>query len=417
MSATLAALAGIGAGVKFGLDYFASKDAMKTQQANYEKNQAQALKNEKELIKDTPLLQKSGMLAAGFSPTAMSGFSPSTPSAPSAPMGEAVPAHFTSLSDIAGLASLENQTKVADAQSKLLSAQAKEQEITNKHMMHQDTQFVNELKHQLQNQIQFYNSQGLDSSELQQQYDNLVDNPDFNLGDFWGSMHAIEIHNKSQEAFTHRVSELVHQQTELHKLNNDVASDVAQMPELARNLQEKLITLKMQEAYYMASSGDVNKQKLENLAVEIKKVYAEIDNLVKDGKLKEAEANKIRNNDIATLLIDGEYGKALVSSGVEAGKDLMKAGSFIVGAKNVGGLGVLANVGKAKRYLSSLGSKHPMNQVQEKLKKSVGEKRADALVENWFSQQIHRNSKGLPTINYEDWLKEHVKSVKFMRGY
>lgn len=112
---------------------------------------------------------------------------------------------------------------------------------------------------------------------------------------------------------------------------------------------------------------------MENLAVEIKKVYAEIDNLVKDGKLKEAEANKIRNNDIATLLIDGEYGKALVSTGVEAGKDLMKAGSFIVGAKNFGGLGALANMGKAKRYLSSLGKKHPMNQVQEKLKKSVGE--------------------------------------------
>lgn len=58
MSATLAALAGIGAGVKFGLDYFASKDAMKTQQANFEKNQAQALRNEKELIKDARFCKK-----------------------------------------------------------------------------------------------------------------------------------------------------------------------------------------------------------------------------------------------------------------------------------------------------------------------------------------------------------------------
>lgn len=418
MSATLAALAGIGAGVKFGLDYFSSKEAMKTQQKYYQQNQKQQFENEKALIAQSPLLQKQGMIQAGFSPTALAGASLGTPNAPSAPMGEAVPAHSTTLSDIAGLASLENQNKVAEAQSKLLSAQAEEQEIQNKRLTHEDDQFVNELKQQLQNQIQFYESQGLDASGLQQQYDNLVNNPDFNLGDFWGSMRAIEVHNKSQDAFTHRVEELVRQQTELHKLNNNVASDVAQMPELARELQEKLIALKMQETYYMSSSGDLNKQKLENLAVDIKKVYAEIDNLVKDGKLKQAEADKIRNSDIATLLIDGEYGKALVSTGVEVGKDLSKAGAFMLGSKNIGGaLGQLANMGKAKRYLSSLKPNHPLNKVQDKLKKSVGEKRADALVEMWFSQQIHRNSKGLPTISYEEFLKEHAKSVKFMRGY
>lgn len=426
---SLAALAG---GAAVGLlsshiNQSNAKEMAAVNQRYFKENQEQAYQNERKLMHDASALQKSGMVAAGFSPSSLAGSVPATPTVPSAPMGSG--SHgSTDLAGAAQLANVESASNLNNAAAEKAKAEAESLTIDNKHKKSADDQFVRELKKQIQDQIQYYQSLGLDTSSLQQNYDNLVENPEFDYGSFVGSMRAMDLQAHSLDQFTHRVEELVKQQVAQHKVDNDSAWFTAQLPIQAQELQEKLISLKAVEAYYMGSGGDLNKVTLEKVAVEIKKLYGEIDNLVADGKLKEAEANRIKNNDIATLLGNGEFGKAGIATGVRTVEGVAKGLGFgaAVGATRGGSLarlgeGVLSHAPSAREMNRMFRKQIPkgsaLEKVQKELEKSIGEVEADHVFALWRKRvtaeiQDHKN----PT-TYENFLKEWKKGKKFMRGY
>ena len=371
---SLAALAGLGvaAGLKAGFDQSANREAMATQQKYFKENQEQAYQNQRNLIRDASALEKSGMLAAGFSPTALAGATPAIPSVSSAPMGDALPTKMSTLAEIASLANVSNQTKVADAQSNLLNKQAEGQAIVNNREHEADLVFGDAYKSQLEEQIQIYEKLGLDSSKLRADYDALSENG-ANLGTFQANLKAIELNAKSLDSFTHKLESIVNQATEANKISNNVAKDIAAMPALERHLQEKMIALKAAERYYMLSAAAVNdsqkslnQENLRKIPIEISKLREEVTLAKKQGKLTDAEANRIINSDVNTMIEDGRYMDALRTESIVAVEKGVQgfsqgfgaaAGAFTVarGGAALGGVTKLAGTAKAvKPVISSL---------------------------------------------------------------
>lgn len=409
----------LGSAISGAVNYYGNKNLMKQQQAYTQENMRLQKQINEELARKSKSLENESLRAAGMSPALANGTSGlvSSQGAPAAGLAQ------FNMPDLGQSAMHGVQMELLKSQAHLAESQAQQQDIQNTRAKNADTQFAAEIKKQLQGQIDLYNNLGLDSSGLQQQYDNLV-NSNIDLGAFEGSMKAFEVHSKSLETFTKRLSELVHQQTEYNKIYNDVAQDIANMPKLARDLQERLIAVKGAEAYYMMSGGDVNKANLDKIAAEVKEIYGKLDLMVKQGDLTQAQADKIKNNDIATLLDKGEYKKAFIASGVRLGEAAatgagMAGGYAAVGAATRGGglAGFAGNFGRAKSMLRSMSPSSPIKKVVKKLENQVGSDKADWLFETWFDQQVKNNSAGRPTVQFEEWLKNHVKSVKFMRGY
>lgn len=325
---SLAALAGLGiaAGIKYGLDQSANREAMATQQKYYKENQEQAYQNQRKLISDATPLAKTGMLEAGIAPSMMDGSPVPAGSSASASMGDALPTKMSTLAEIASLANVSNQTKVADAQSNLLNKQAEGQAIVNNREHEADLVFGDAYKSQLEDQIQIYEKLGLDSSKLRADYDALSENG-ANLGTFQANLKAIELNAKSLDSFTHKLESIVNQATESNKISNNVAKDIAAMPALERQFQERMIALKAAERYYMVSAAAVNEsqkalnqENLKKIPVEISKLREEVTLAKKQGKLTDAEANRIINSDVNTMIEDGRYMDALRTESIVAGE-------------------------------------------------------------------------------------------------
>lgn len=375
---SLAALAGLGiaAGLKAGFDQSSNREAMATQQKNYEKNQEQAYQNQRKLLHDMSALEKSGMVQAGFSPSTLAGSSPASPSVPSAPMGDALPTKMSTLAEIASLANVNNQTKVADAQSNLLNKQAEGQAIVNNREHEADLVFGDAYKSQLEEQIHIYEQLGLDSSKLRADYDALSENG-ANLGTFQANLKAIELNSKSLDSFTHKLESIVNQATESNKISNNVAKDIAAMPALERQFQEKMIALKAAERYYMLSAASVNEsqkalnqENLKKIPVEISKLREEVTLAKKQGKLTDAEANRIINSDVNTMIEDGRYMDALRTESIVAGEKGVQG--FAQGAGAAAGAFAAARGGAALTGVTKLaGTTKAVKPVLSSLERSL----------------------------------------------
>lgn len=359
MPVTLAGLATGGAlmGAKTAYDSYQTDKAMRTQQKYFERNQQKAYENERELLRDSSPLQKSGLMAAGFSPSILAGVSPATPSVPAAPMGEALANKATSLGDLASFAMLENQTKVADAQADLLNAQTAQQQLETG-ILSEENEVVGEaVKANLEEQIQIYNSLGLDSSKLEQDYDALVENG-AGIGTLNANIRALKLRTDSVNSFTNQLEKLLSQDVVMRQIQGGVAEDLAKMPETQRDLMKKEIALKLAERYYMTTSGDFNRENLKKVAVEMSKLESEIHLMTKQGRLTDAQANSISNADLNTLIDNGEIGKAIIAGSTTAVKEFSHGagiGAGVAVGSRLGGsaVGAAGNLTRLGRFAGS----------------------------------------------------------------
>lgn len=354
---SLAALAAAGGfGIASGLlNQHNSKEMASINQKYYKENQEQAYQNQRKLIRDASALEKSGMIAAGFSPTAMAGATPATPSVPSVPM----PSNSHGSFDLAGaaqLANVESASNLNNAAAEKAKAEAESTNIQNTRAKRADRDYEEAVKKQLEDSIKIYDSLGLDSSDLRREYDSLLENG-ANLGTYEANLKAIETSVGSAVAFTRKLETLLEQSKNAQMLLNRSFEDYGKIPRLERELLEKQIALKMAERYYMTTSGDMNVENIKKVAIEKSKLNEEITLMKKQGKLTDAQANQVRNSDVATLVDDGEIMKAITAEGVTATHAFSKGlgqGAGAVAALRFGGTALSKSAKTATPISSTL---------------------------------------------------------------
>ena len=263
--------------------------------------------------RDMPTAIAQGMRDAGLNPQALNSSQMSVGSMPS---GSAAAGHSSPVSSPLGMASLaDNMLKMAEVRS--LEAQTNHQEIINRREETADTDYSEAIADNLSSTIDIYKSYGLDTSKLEDDLERLQENPT-NLGNYVANMRAIEASTSSVSGFADKIANLLKMAIDDRKLrDSEIVDDVAKLDSRQSQLYLHDMALKMAQSYYFTQSGDEAKEAIKNLAKEREKIDGEISLMQKHGELTEAQADKIRNSDVNTLIANGDYSAALRAEGVE----------------------------------------------------------------------------------------------------
>ena len=330
MPTPLAALAGFAAGKLF------DNLAAEKQQSNYERNQSSQQAFTRDMAVDATPLAVMGMRKAGLNPAVMS--APMQPvSAPSVSHGAAIPTDITPLATLAGL---EIQKEIADAQVDKLNAETQHQRIINIRENTADDDFNQALIDKLKDNKALFQSLGYSTEQIDKDIAKLEDSPT-NLGTFVANMSAIENTTNSVTSFVDKVTKMVELAVKSRQLfDKDLLDSMSKMESRESTLVARKIGTEIAQKYYLTKSGDQAKENIENLKKERDKVDAEITNLGSSSKHLEALANKVSNEDVNTLISNGELGKALIAEGTKGAESFMhgvgQGTGFIAGARLMG---------------------------------------------------------------------------------
>lgn len=231
-------------------------------------------------------------------------------SAPSVSHGAAIPTDTTPL---VALANLEIQKEVAMAQIDNINAETQHQRIINNREITADDDFSQAVIDRLEENKRILSEAGLDASLLQSDIDRLKENP-ANLGTFTANMAAIESTSKSMEQFLVKLTNVVQilVQNKLIK-NEDAINEMSKKDSRESVLLARKIGTELAQKYYLTAETDKAKEEIQNLEKERQKIDSEIDNLGSSSAHLRALANKVSNEDVNTLIANGEIKKALTA--------------------------------------------------------------------------------------------------------
>ena len=333
------------------LDYAVETGLQSQQYSNEKKLAGLAYQNQRELNYHTALDKARGLRDAGMNPQMMAG----DYSVASAPQGHAAAAsghgsHINLMQAELAEQQIEQskqtvlqsqaETSLLKAQAGLVGEQAKEQQITNRRAETADKSYSDYLVRNGQETLQIYRDAGVDTemiANLEEQISKLQSNPT-NLGEFEAQMKSVEAGSKTVEGFANKIYNLLRMMIDSKQLQDDVTtSSIAEMPKVERQLKLVKMALDSANAYYLTQEGNYAKENIKLIADQQKKLRAEVDKMVKEGKLTEIQAKHIYENDTYQLISDGEYGKAarnVLGSTLEKGAD---AASYMLPGKAVGG--------------------------------------------------------------------------------
>lgn len=327
----LSMLAGFGVGK--ALDYIAAEK----QQSNFEDNQRNQQQFTRRMAVDSTPLAALGMKKAGLNPATMS--APMQPvSAPSVSHGAAIP---TDVTPLVSLANLEIQREVAMAQVDNINAETQHQRIINEREITADEDFSQAIIDRLEENKRILSEAGLDASLLQSDIDRLKENP-ANLGTFAANMAAIESSSKTMEAFLNKLQDVVQilVQDKLIK-NEDAINEMSKRDSRESVLLARKIGTELAQKYYLTAETSKAKEEIKNLDKERQKIDSEIDNLGSSSAHLRALANKVSNEDVNTLIANGEIKKALTAEGtkgVESFTHGLGQGAGLIGGARLFGL-------------------------------------------------------------------------------
>lgn len=362
--------------------------------------------------RDMPTAIAQGVRDAGLNPQALS---PSQMSVGSMPSGSAAAGHSSPVSSPLGMASLaDNMLKMAEVRS--LEAQTNHQEIINRREETADTDYSEAIADNLSSTIDIYKSYGLDTSKLEDDLKRLQENPT-NLGNYVANMRAIESSTSSVSGFADKIANLLKMAIDDRKLrDSEIVDDVAKLDSRQSQLYLHDMALKMAQSYYFTQSGDEAKEAIKNLAKEREKIDGEISLMQKHGELTEAQADKIRNSDVNTLIANGDYSAALRAEGVElvgqaahgAGFGFgMAAGSRVGGLPFAGtGLGRLSE-GAAKAATKTASkkavtlSKEEFKNLSSKVFGKYGAAKGAQIHNQYYNRPASEKA-----LNFAQWLKK-----------
>lgn len=332
-------------------DYAVESKLQSQQYSNEKKLAGLAYQNQRELNYHTALDKARGLRDAGMNPQMMAG----DYSVASAPQGHAAAAsghgsHINLMQAELAEQQIEQskqtvlqsqaETNLFNAQADLVDAQAKKQRIVNNREETADKSYSDYLVRNGQETLQIYKDAGVDTemiANLEEQIDKLKTNPT-NLGEYEGQMKAVEAGSKTVEGFANKIYNLLRMMVDSKQLQDDVTtSSIAEMPKLERQLKLVKMALDSANAFYLTQEGNYSKEKIKLIADQQNKLKAEVQRLVKEGKLTDIQAKHIYENDTYLLISDGEYGKALrnvLGAGLEKGAD---AASYMIPGKAAAG--------------------------------------------------------------------------------
>lgn len=394
----LAALAQTGANIgTAAIQNEYNKAAAERQQKWTEKNMQQAFQNQLTLDRLATPLAVQGIRDAGLSVAAMNG--PMKPSGvPAAPQGavQAVP-------------TIE---PVSIAQTRLLNAQAEKQEIENARSSEEDDVVKDAWLKQMRQQIDIYRSMGLDEAadKLQAQYDGISDGSvKFNVGTLNANLRSIEAHTKSLESFTNEIRSLLSQIGVKRLLNTH--------PGIEADMVMQKLALDAAQSYYLSQSGNEAQARLQEIAAHTQNLYKEVDKMESEKKLTDVQARKIKNEDINSLLEDGDIGSAvragLVQGGLSFAHGAGQGAGLALGAKTAGLGGLAGSTPLVTRNMLGNAAKRAANPIAkagidrdtfEALSKRIGYDNALTLYNGYVADpyRSYGSYKG-----FNDWLTKN----------
>lgn len=399
----LGAIANVVGGVAAGVGQSVMNQQAARQQQQYTReNMEQAQRNQLQLMRLATPMAAQGVRDAGGSIANMNG--PMSPnSAGGAPAGAAV-----APVDAANI--MKSMTE-----NRLLNAQAEKQEIENNRLVEEDSVAKDAYLKQLKQQINLYRSSGLNepADNLQAQYDGISDGSvKFNVGTFAANLKAIEAHSRSLESFTNEIRSLL-SQVGTEKL-------LRTRPGIEADLTLQKLALDAAQAYYLNSSGAEAQQRLSEIEAHTKNLYQDINLKQSQGKLTDIQARQIKNQDINTLLEDGEIGAAVRAGLVSGGQSFVHGfgqGAGVVAAAKMGGLAGLAGSASggslvtrnmlgtaAKRAANPIAKSGIDRDTFEALSKRIGYDKALTLY-NGYVADPHRKYGSYKGFN--DWLTKN----------
>lgn len=398
MPTPLAALAG------FGVGKILDNLAAERQQSNYEKNQASQQQFTREMAVDSTPLAVLGMRKAGLNPATMSAPMQAV-SAPSVGHGAAIP---TDISSLANLASLEIQKEVADAQVDKLNAETQHQRIINMRENTADEDFNQAVIDKLKENRLLFQSLGYSTEQIDKDIAKLEENPT-NLGTFVANMSAMESTTNSVITFVDKVAKMVELAVKERQLfDKDLLDSMSKMESRESLLVAKKIATEIAQRYYLTQSGNQAKENIENLKKMREEIDAQIANLGASSNHLNALANKVSNEDVNTLIANGELAKAVTAEMTGATESFFKGlgqgSGVIMGARlfgltpsnmtptSLGKMAMPAQVGKTT--LAKTGGK-----VADKLSK-VDSKTYSDLVKYYGKENANRYLNGYLNSKY-----------------
>lgn len=299
-------------------------------------NMDHAMRNQLTLDRLATPMAVQGMRDAGVGLGALSG--PMKPSSqPSAPAGQ-----------MAKEVDFANITQ-ALANVRLTNAEARKAEMEANRMASEDKGAKGYAVQVMRDRIEAMKSAGISDADLEslvRRADELEASQDeFNMGNFKAFQAALDADASSYHKITDTINEVSNQFNKLKELKNN-----ADLP-----YQLKMMRLQLDAAQFglLGSQKDLNDESINQIKENInlltktqEKFDAEIAKLESEGKLAEQQYKQLRNNDINSLLEDGEVQDAMRAYAVDNLADLLKA--LIVSKGLKGASGVIKPFGNAE---------------------------------------------------------------------
>lgn len=368
-----------------------NQNAAKQQQRWTVENQQRAMEQQSALMRVATPLAVQGMRDAGINPQSMKQAA-NVPSTPTAPQGaKPEPANVAE--------SLAVGQMIAN--TRLLNAEAENKEIINSRENEADQVSKDAYLKQLMERIKIYDSKGIDTSGLQAEYDRIADSSSFNLGTFKANLQAMEMETKTLEAFTNKLDNLV-KNAGLDKILNTHSA-------IEADLLESKLALQLAQSHYFMTSSAESQARIEEIGHKITEIDEHVTQMEKQGKLTDAQANNIINSDVATLLDNGEFKKAITAELVTGANSFAKGAGQGLGAVAGLKMGGLSKLGFAGSAMSRTAGADVTKRVMQVVESKIGRKNARKLY------NVYKNDPNKRDLNFGEWIK-HMEEGHAKRG-
>lgn len=361
-----------------------NQNAAKQQQRWTIENQQRAMEQQTALMRVATPLAVQGMRDAGINPQSMkqAATAPSTPSAPQGAKPE--PANVAQ--------SLAVGQMVAN--TRLLNAEAESKEIQNSRENEADDVAKDAYLKQFGERIKILQSKGVDVSELLEEYDKIASSSNFNLGTFKANLAAIEAETKTLESFTNKLDNII-KSAGLDKLIDTHSA-------IEADLLESKLSLQLAQAHYYMSASAESQARIDEIQHRLVEIDEHVNKMRKEGRLTDAQADNITNSDVATLLNNGEFKKAITAELVTGANSFSKGAGQGFGAVVGLEMGGLSRFGLGGSSVGSVMSRAAGSNIMDLLTKRIGKEQAQSIYKD-FVASPYRKMKGLN--DFESWLR------------
>ena len=361
-----------------------NQNAAKQQQKWTIENQQRAMEQQTALMRVATPLAVQGMRDAGINPQSMKQAvtAPSTPTAPQGAKPE--PADVAQSLAVAQMI----------ANTRLTNAEAENKEIENARENEADDVSKEAYLKQFGERIKILESKGVDVSGLRDEYDRIASSPKFNLGTFKANLSAIEAETKTLDSFINKLDNIV-KSAGLDKIIDTHSY-------IEADLLESKLSLQLAQAHYYMSASAESQARVDEIGHKLLEIDEHVNQMQKQGRLTDAQANNIINSDVATLLDNGEFKKAITAELVTGANSFAKGAGQGLGAVAGLKMGGLSKLGLGGASIGSVMSRTAGSNIMELLTKRVGKQQAQNIYKDCVASP-YRKMKGLN--DFESWLR------------